>query len=385
MAEDLDALSDAEFRARWRAWLDANYPEEWKVPVIFRLAGDQQRQWHRMCHAAGWRAPGLPREFGGLGLSLTKQLIYNDEMDAIRAARVLDTGGVLLAPVLMEYGTPEQQARYFGPILRGDDLWCQGYSEPNAGSDLASLRTSAVRDGDHFVINGQKIWSTLAGHADRIFMLVRTDRDVKKQAGISFILADMDTPGITVRPILNLAGEDELCEIFFEDVRVPVENLVGGLNNGWTVAKSLLGDERILNGAPTLARHSFQMLEHLIAGLGLEDDQGVTDREAALLCQLHDVDQLYRQVADAAIRGEVDNAALSLMKVLATDLFQRISEEMLVVAAEHGGDVAPVGIGGVDSDLRKVFMTARPSTIYAGANEVQRNIIARMLLGAPTR
>ncbi len=143
MADDLNALSDEEFRARWRAWLDENYPEEWKVPVTFRLAGDQQRQWHRMCWEAGWRAPGLPKEYGGLGLSLAKQLIYNDVLDDIRAARVLDTGGVLLTPVLMHYGTQAQRDRYFGPILRGEELWCQGYSEPGSGSDLASLRTSA--------------------------------------------------------------------------------------------------------------------------------------------------------------------------------------------------------------------------------------------------
>ena len=385
MAEDLNALSDEDFRARWRAWLDANYPDEWKVPVIFRLAGDDQRKWHRMCWEAGWRAPGLPKEFGGLGLSLAKQLIYNEEMDAIRAARVLDTGGVLLTPVLMEYGTQEQRDRYFGPILRGEELWCQGYSEPGSGSDLASLRTSAVLDGDHFVINGQKIWTTLAGPADHIFVLVRTNKEVRKQAGISFILADMKTPGITVRPIMNLAGEDELCEIFFDNVRVPAENLVGGIDQGWNVAKSLLGDERILNGAPTLAHHAFAMLEQLVDGMGLAGDQGVADRQAALLCQLMDVESLYRQVADAAVRGVHDNAALSLMKVLATDLFQRISEEMLTIAAEHGGDHEPVGIGGVDSDLRKVFMVARPSSIYAGANEVQRNIISRILLGAPTR
>ncbi len=385
MTEDLNALSDEEFRARWRAWLDANYPNEWKVPVTYRLMGAQQRQWHRMCWEAGWRAPGLPKQFGGLGLSLGKQLIYNAVLDEIRAARVLDTGGVLLAPVLMEYGTKEQQDRYFGPILTGEELWCQGYSEPGSGSDLASLRTSAVRDGDHFVINGQKIWTTLGGHADHIFVLVRTNKEVRKQAGISFILADIKTPGITVRPFMNLAGEDELCEVFFEDVRVPAENLVGGIDQGWNVAKSLLGDERILNGAPTLAQHCFVMLEQLIAGQGLEHDAGIADRQAALLCQLHDVDALYVEVADAAMRGATDNAALSLMKVLSTDLFQRLSEEMLVLAGEHGGAHEPVGVGGVASDLRKVYMIARPSSIYAGANEVQRNIISRMLLGAPSR
>jgi len=385
VAEDLSALPNDEFRARWRAWLEANYPEEWKVPITFRISGDEERRWHRMTYEAGWRAPSWPKEYGGLGLDLEKLLIYNDELERLRAARVLDSGGMLLAPVMFEFGTPEQKERYLGPILRGEDLWCQGYSEPGSGSDLASLRTSAVRDGDHFVINGQKIWTTLAAPADRIFVLVRTNRDVKKQAGISFILADMDTPGLTVRPIMNLAGEDELCEVFFEDVRVPAANLVGELDQGWTVAKALLGDERIVNGGPTLPRQAFAMLDQLISGLGLDADQAVADRQAALLCQLNDLAALHRQVADAAIRGEVDNAVLGMMKVLATDLFQRISEEMLDLAAEHAGALEAAGIGGVEADLHRIFMIARPATIYAGANEVQRNIVSRMLLGAPTK
>lgn len=381
MAEDLNLLSNDAFRARWREWLHANFPEEWRIPIIHRLAGEDERRWHRMTYAAGWRAPGWPKEYGGLGLSLEKQLIINEEMEAHRCARVLDSGGALLAPVMMKYGTDAQKARYLPAILNGDDLWCQGYSEPNSGSDLASLRTTAVPDGDEFVINGQKIWTTLAAVADRIFVLVRTNKDVKKQAGISFILADMNLPGLTVRPIMNLAGEDELCEVFFDNVRVPAENLVGAVDQGWTVAKALLGDERITNGAPTLPRQSFEMLEQLIEGLDKGGDVGVSDRVSVLLCDLHDLAALHRQVADAAIRGEVDNAVLSLMKVLATELFQRMTDEMLRVSGENAGLVEPVGIGGVDMDLRKLFMVARPSTIYAGANEVQRNIVSNMLLG----
>lgn len=381
MGDNFNNLGNDEFRLRWREWLHANYPAEWRIPIVHRISGEDERRWHRMTLAAGWRAPGWPREYGGLGLSLEKQLIMHQEMEAHQCARVLDSGGVLLAPVLMRYGTEAQKMRYLPAILNGDDLWCQGYSEPNSGSDLASLRTSAVRDGDAFVINGQKIWTTLAGSADRIFVLVRTNKDVKKQAGISFILADLDTPGITVRPMMNLAGEDELCEVFFEDARVPAENLVGAVDQGWTVAKALLGDERIANGAPTLARQSYAMLEQVIDGLGLSDDLGVAERQAQLLCDIHDLAALHRQVADAAIRGEVDNAALSLMKVLATDLFQRVTEELLRVSAEYAGLMEPTDVGGLAMDLRRLFMVARPSSIYAGANEVQRNIVANMLMG----
>lgn len=382
MVENLNALSDADFRARFRGWLEANYPSEWRQPITHRLSGDLERRWLRMLNDAGWRAPGWPTAYGGLELSLEKQLIYHHELDDFGAARFLDTGGVLLAPVLMKYGTAAQKGRYLPAILRGDELWCQGYSEPNAGSDLAALRTTAVPHGDHYVINGQKIWTTLAAFADRMFILVRTNKEVKKQAGISFFLVDMKTPGITVRPIVNLAGEDELCEVFFEDVRVPAENLVGRIDDGWTVAKALLGGERIANGAPTLSRQAMEVLDELIAGLGLSNDAGVRDRQAVLRCDLHDLSALHAQVADAAIRGEVDNPVLGMMKVLATDLFQRISEEILNLAEEDAGAVEPVDVGGVYADLRKIYMIARPASIYAGANEVQRNMIARAVLGA---
>ncbi|NBB50444.1 acyl-CoA dehydrogenase [Rhizobium sp. CRIBSB] len=385
MADSLDTLPNDEFRDRWRTWLHANYPDEWRIPIVHRLAGDDERRWHRMTLAAGWRAPAWPKEYGGLGLGLEKQLIMHQEMEAHSCARVLDSGGVLFAPVLMKYGTDEQKARYLPAILSGDDLWCQGYSEPNAGSDLASLRTSAVRDGDDFIVNGQKIWTTLAVPADRIFVLVRTNRDVKKQAGISFLLVDMDTPGLTVRPMMNLAGEDELCEVFFENVRVPAANLVGEVDQGWTVAKALLGDERIANGAPTLSRQAFTMLEQVIEGLELTGDQGVADRQAQLLCDIHDLAALHGQVADAAIRGEVDHAVLGLMKVLATDLFQKVTDELLRVSGDHAALMEPVGVGGLSMDLRRLFMVARPSTIYAGANEVQRNVAANMLMGPVAR
>lgn len=381
MAEDLNLLSNDDFRARWRSWLEENYPEEWRVPIILRIAGDDERRWHRMTYEAGWRAPAWPKEYGGLGLSLEKQLIMNREMERHNCARVLDSGAVLFAPALMKYGTEEQKQRYLPEILRGEKLWCQGYSEPNSGSDLASLGTTAVRDGDEFVINGQKIWTTLAAYADHIFVLVRTNKEVKKQAGISFLLADMDAPGLTLRPIMNLADEDELCEIFFDNVRVPATSLVGDVDQGWTVAKALLGDERIANGAPTLPRQAFAVLEQLTEALGLLDDLGETDRVAELFCDLEDLTALHSQVADAAIRGEIDNAVLGLMKVLATDLFQRVSDELLRVAGEDAGLREPVGVGGVALDLRKIYMVARPSTIYAGANEVQRNIVATMLMG----
>ena len=198
----------------------------------------------------GWLCPGWPKEFGGLGLSPAKQIILTEEYERHGCARTNDHGIVMLGPLVIKYGTEAQKQRFLPKILTGEHIWCQGYSEPNAGSDLAALRTEAVLDGDHYVVNGQKIWTTLAMDANWIFLLVRTDKNAKKQEGICFLLVEMDTPGITVRPIINLEMDDEFCEIFFDNVRVPKENLVGQLNKGWDMAKALLGFERISSAPP---------------------------------------------------------------------------------------------------------------------------------------
>ncbi|MGO4835878.1 acyl-CoA dehydrogenase family protein, partial [Rhizobiaceae sp. 2RAB30] len=241
---DMDALSDDEFRAELRAFLQAAYPERLRYldrrPTIAEI-----RPWLEALAAKGWLAPHWPREHGGMGLSIGKYLIYYDELGRHGTGRLPDHALHLLGPLLMRYGTEVQKARFLPAIVEGREIWCQGYSEPGAGSDLASLRTEAVLDGDAFVVTGQKIWTSMAPHADWIFMLVRTNRNVAQQAGISFLLADMKTPGITVRPIVNLKGESEFAEVFFDGVRVPRENLVGEIDKGWTMAKSLLGDERI--------------------------------------------------------------------------------------------------------------------------------------------
>ena len=385
MADDLNALSDEEFRTEWRGWLEANYPEEWRRPITLRLRGQQERDWLRMLYEAGWRAPAWPKEHGGLGLSFAKQLIYHQELEAFGAARFLDSGGVLLGPILIKYGTKAQQETYLPRILDGSELWCQGYSEPNAGSDLASLKTTAIPDGDEFIVNGSKIWTTMVKEAVRMFLLVRTNKEGRKQAGISFLLMDMDTAGVTVRPIMNLAGEDEFGEVFFENARIPKANLVHELDQGWTVAKTLLGAERFSNGAPTLPGQAFDILEDLVAGLGLEDDAGLADRLAQHFCDLNDLAALYGEVADAAIRGDDPGAALNVLKVVSSELFQRISDEIMTVAGEDAGTAPPSHVAGVDADLHKIFMIARPTTIYAGANEVQRDMIARALLGKPSR
>jgi alkylation response protein AidB-like acyl-CoA dehydrogenase len=269
-------------------------------------------------------------------------------------------------------------------------MWCQGYSEPGAGSDLASLRTVAERRGDVFVLNGQKIWTSHATTASHIFVLARTGNYARKQQGISFLLCDMQTPGITVRPIVNLAGDDEFCEVFFEDVEVPAANLVGALDDGWTVAKSLLGTERLINGSPVLAQQTF---DYLLAMLRAAPDMRVAalgdERLARLACDLQDAHALYEEICASTLAGTANDADYSVLKILSTELFQQASNLMTELANERGGTAGEVvfGDGTPDAlalDLHRVSMIARPGTIYGGTNEIQRDILARSILGAPS-
>lgn len=379
--QDLNALSDEQFRQRLRAWLREFYPPEWRRPIVFRLRGEEEKTWLRILHQHGWRLPAWPRAYGGMGLSLAKQLIYHAEMENYGTARVLDSGGVLLGPILIKYGSPEQKERYLPEILRGDVIWSQGYSEPNAGSDLASLRTSAVRDGDHFVINGSKIWTTMVAESSRMFLLARTSQEARKQQGISFFLLDMDTPGITIRPIENLAGDDEFGQVFFDNVRIPAENMVDRAGEGWNVAKALLGVERISAGSPALSRHAFDIFERIVEKLDRRDDPYVQELHARLLCDLSDLTALYAQISDAAVRGEAEGEEFSVMKILSTELFQRISDASMQIAGEHAGVAGATAIGDMQAELHRVYMIARPSSIYGGANEVQRDIVARAIIG----
>ncbi|HSV44836.1 MAG TPA: acyl-CoA dehydrogenase family protein, partial [Ramlibacter sp.] len=381
---DFAQLSDEAFAGYLRGWLPTHCPTELRKPVLLRLRGEHERAWLRKLCAHGLRSPGIPREYGGMGLPLAKQLIYKKVFDEHGVARVLDLGGSLLAPALIRYGSAEQKAHYLPRILNCDDMWCQGYSEPGAGSDLASLRTSAVRDGDDFLVNGQKIWTSHASTASHIFLLARTRTDGKPQAGISFFLLDLKTPGITIRPIVNLAGDDEFCEVFFDQVRVPAANLVGGLHEGWTVAKSLLGVERLVTGSPTLARQAFEYLRGLLDAPDVRTAALRDERFQRAACDLHDTEALYATVCAAAVAGGALDAEYSVIKVLSTELFQRIADFAMEWANERGGTIGECDFAGSRFDLHRLNMIARPGTLYGGTSEVQRDILARLLLGAPT-
>jgi alkylation response protein AidB-like acyl-CoA dehydrogenase len=382
--ENLNELTDERFRQRLRDWLAAHYPAELRQDhrrPFLRLRGDDLRNWLKLLHAHGWRAPAWPREYGGMGLSFRKQLIYQEEMERASVARIIDNGETQLGPTLIHHGSEAQRAHYLPRILACDDIWCQGYSEPNAGSDLASLRTRAERDGDDFIVTGQKTWTTHATDGTHIFTLVRTGNYAKKQQGISFLLIDLKAPGVSVRPLLNIAGEEEFCEVFFDRVRVPAANLVGPLDQGWTVAKALLGHERIWLGSAALAGKALALARQLMRELDLGDDVGVADRLAALSADLHDYQLLYAEICDRVAEQGAPGPEVSVLKVYVSELLQRITEFSADIVAEYGGVVGDVRIGDTVTDLHWQLMMARPVTIYAGCNEVQRDILAKSVLG----
>lgn len=383
------ALTDPEFRLQFREFLNSHYPAEWRQDLhrpFRRLRGEQANDWLRTLHTHGWRAPAWPTSAGGMGLSFRQQLIYHEELERAGVARIIDLGDTQLGPILIKLGTVEQQDYYLPRMLNCEHVWCQGYSEPGAGSDLASLQMKAVEDGDHFILNGQKIWTTHANDATHIFTLVRTGQFEKRQQGISFLLVDMQTKGLTVRPINNLAGEDEFCEVFFDNVRVPKRNLVGEVHEGWAVAKALLGFERIWIGSPALAGKALELAEFLVAACELGDDAGVSDQLAQLQADLHDYRIWYANTCDAVdASGQPPGPEVSMLKIYASELLQRITEFSIEVAEERGGIVGDNRVADNLTDLHWQFMMSRPVTIFAGANEIQRDIVAKTVLGMPVK
>lgn len=378
---DYNALDDSHFRAEVRGWVQANYPATKRNPRK-RMGTEESREWYQLLSKKGWLAPGWPPEYGGMGLSAAKQLIMMEEMESHGCARLPDSGLTMLGPMLVRYGSEEQKAFHLPRILSGEHLWCQGYSEPNAGSDLASLRTEAVDEGDHWRVSGQKIWTTMATESNWIFMLVRTDRTAKPQAGISFLLVPLDTPGIEVRPILNLDLHDEFAEVFFTDVKVPKANLVGELNQGWSMAKALLGFERIFLGSPKQSTHSLDRLARLARLNGAWQQPVFRQRFADLQLDLDCHCALYESFADALRRGQPLGAEVSMLKIFQSELFQRINELALQTAGEAAALLDPIP---EDAALYPagLFIQSLCATIYGGSNEIQRNILAKQVLDLP--
>ena len=383
---DWNALPTEAFRARLREFLQSRYPEALRYPKR-RQRWAEVRDWTLRLAAQGWLAPAWPVQHGGMGLGPEKLIAYFEEFERHGVARAPDQGVIMVGPLLIQHGTEAQRAHYLPRILSYEHIWCQGYSEPNSGSDLASLRTEAVPDGDDFVVNGQKIWTTMAQDATHIFLLVRTDKAAKKQEGISFLLADMKSPGITIRPIRNIAGGEDFCEVFFDNVRVPQSALVGGLNKGWTIAKALLGFERIFLGSPKQCQYASARLRAAADKLGIADDPVFVERFTRLELDVADLATLYARFVEQVKRGETLGPDVSMLKIFATETYSKLADLLVEIAGASGAVLGDIEVDGAATDGRidalTTFYNARPATIYGGSNEIQRNILATSVLQLP--
>jgi alkylation response protein AidB-like acyl-CoA dehydrogenase len=390
------------FQDEVRGFLRANIPPttKRKVDLGLKLVKDDYVTWQRILHARGWIAPSWPKEHGGPGWSPVQRYLYEEELAAASSPRLITFGLKMLGPVLIEFGTAEQKARFLPRILASEDWWCQGFSEPGAGSDLASLTTRAVRDGDHYVVNGQKTWTTLAQYADWIFCLVRTSTEGKKQQGISFLLIDMKTPGVTVRPIKTLDGGQEINDVFLENVRVPSENLVGKENDGWTVAKFLLSHERF--GIAGVARSKKQMerLRDIAAketkrGRPLIEDARFRERMAEVEIELTALEMTELRLLSDEAAGRKPGPEASILKLKGTQVQQGITELLLEAVGNRAHAFDPCILdddwpgGGNDgppvpehaATVASHYFNWRKASIYGGSNEIQRGIIAKAILG----
>lgn len=381
-ARDMNTLDNDVFRAEVRRWIEENYPQEIRSPSR-RLHLRDNWPWYKALSDKGWLCPAWPTEYGGMALSAEKQLIMIEEFERHGCARLNDHGPTMLGPLLIRYGTEAQKREYLPKILSGEHIWCQGYSEPGAGSDLAALRTRAVREGDEWVINGQKIWTTMASDANWIFLLARTDTEVAKQHGISFFLVPMNAPGVTVKPIISLEMHDDFCEVFFDDVRIPAENLVGEENKGWSMAKALLGFERVFIGSPRQADQAFSRLLELGRHCGLATDPVFRDACSAFMLDLENHKALFAAFVHEISQGKAAGPEVSLLKISQSELLCRITEYMMEIANEKAS-----WMDDLDAASRlnpsALFLQARAATIYAGSSEIQRNIIAKAVLGLPS-
>jgi alkylation response protein AidB-like acyl-CoA dehydrogenase len=391
---DLDFTPEQQaFRADIRAWVAAHLPADiaYKVHNGLRQSRDDLQRWAKILGAKGWLGYGWPREFGGPGWDAIERHLFEEECALAGAPRIVPFGPVMVAPVIMAFGSPEQQRRFLPGIASGDVWWSQGYSEPGAGSDLASVRTRAVREGDQYVVNGQKTWTTLGQYGEWIFCLVRTSTEGKPQTGISFLLIDMKSPGVTVRPIVLMDGEPEVNEVFFDNVEVPVGNLVGEENKGWTYAKYLLAHERTNIADVNRAKRELERLKRVARAEGLWDDQRFRDQIALLEVDIVALEMMVLRVLSAQAGGKKALDIAGLLKIRGSEIQQRYTELLMLAggpfslpfiseAMEAGWQGDHVGAA-YCAPLAANYLNTRKTTIYGGSNEVQRNIVAQTVLG----
>jgi alkylation response protein AidB-like acyl-CoA dehydrogenase len=400
---DLNFTAEEQaFRDEVRSFLRTRLPAELSSKVLGgkRMEKSDFVRWQKILHERGWGAIAWPKAFGGAAWNAVQQHIFDEECADAGAPLQLPFGLKMVAPVIMTFGNPAQQQRFLPRIIDGSDWWCQGYSEPGSGSDLASLKMRAVRDGDHYVVTGQKTWNTLGQHADWIFCLVRTSTEGRQQAGISFLLIDMKTPGITVRPIIMMDGEHEINEIWFEDVRVPVENLIGEENKGWTYAKFLLGHERTNIAGIGRSKRELKKLKDIAAaqtanGRPLMEDQRFRDRIAQIELELMALEITNLRVISA--EGEEKRAPgpeASILKIKGSEIQQMLAELQMQALGHYAlpyledglnadwpGDPLMEAYGDCTASLTGHYFNYRKTTIYGGSNEIQKNIISQMILG----
>ncbi len=381
------------FRDEASSFIEQNYPKQLRDKPIHEMEKEDYLSWHGILHKQGWAAPGWPEEYGGTGWDITKRYIWGQETGKAGTIRILPFGVNMVGPVIYTFGSDEQKQNFLPKILSGEHWWCQGYSEPGSGSDLASLRTKAERDGDDYIVNGHKMWTTLAQHADMMFCLVRTDPKAdKQQQGISFLLIDMKTPGITVRPIITVDGTHEVNEVFLENVRVPIKNRVGEENQGWTYAKFLLAHERSGIAGVSDSKRNIGRVKEIaravaVNGGTLIDDSAFQRKIAELEIELSALEYTELRTLAGESSGKGPGPESSILKIRGTEIQQRITELVLEAVGSYihvpnGANKHNIpGIPSFAAGAADAYFNYRKASIYGGSNEIQRNIIAKMVLG----
>ncbi|MDR0214147.1 MAG: acyl-CoA dehydrogenase family protein [Comamonas sp.] len=382
------------FREEVRTWVRTHLPEDiaHKVRSDLHLTRDDMQRWAKILGKKGWLGYGWPKEFGGPGWTAVQKHLFEEECALACTPRIVPFGPVMVAPVIMAYGSPEQQKRFLPGIASGEVWWSQGYSEPGSGSDLASLKTRAERVGDKYIVNGQKTWTTLGQYGDWMFNLVRTSSEGKPQTGISFLLLDMKSPGVTVRPIKLLDGGHEVNEVFFDNVEVPADQLIGEENKGWTYAKHLLSHERTNIADVNRAKRELERVKRIAKAEGVWEDQRFRDQIALLEVDVIALEMLVLRVLSAMKSGKNPLEIAGLLKIKGSEIQQRYSELMMLAAGPYSlpfiQEAMEAGYqgnfpGGVlgNAPLAATYFNMRKTTIYGGSNEVQRNIVAQTVLG----
>lgn len=385
-----DSPEEATFRTAVRSFIKQNLPKDYVPgdPFSEDPAGPFVREWRGSLAKRGWIAPHWPQEFGGAGMTVTEQFVFNEEMAEARAPQVGGMGVAMIGPILIRFGTEEQQKEHLPRITSGEAHWCQGYSEPGSGSDLASLQTRAVRDGDDYVINGQKIWTSGAHRANWMFALTRTDPDAPKHRGISMLLVDMKSPGVQVRPLITMAGDHVFNEVFFQDVRVPARNLVGEENRGWYIGAALLDFERSNVAGSVALKHTVADLVHYVKETAGREAPGQVTRQVRNELADRAVEaELARLISYRIIsmqrQGQIPNYEASMNKLFRTEAMQRTTQTAMRLVGMYGNLYRGAKLAPRDGRWPHSYVAAVSGTIAAGTSEVNRNVIATRGLGLP--